>query len=55
MNINLNPKLNETIGQKMPDLDNIEFHEGRKQMAFDFCFKTIYPEVTEERMRYCVQ
>ena len=38
----------------MPDIEGLELKEGRKNMAFDFCFQTIYPDTTEDNMRDCI-
>lgn len=37
-----------------PDIEAIELKEVRKEMAFDFCFKAIYPDTSEDNMRECV-
>jgi hypothetical protein len=45
----------ESWRERLPDMEGMELKEGRKTMAFDVCFKAIYPNTTEDNMRACIQ
>lgn len=32
----------------------LDLQEGRRNIAFDFCFQTLYPDVNEDAMRNCI-
>lgn len=38
-----------------PDPEIIDLRDGRREMAFNYCFVTTYPDNSEERMRNCAQ
>lgn len=41
-------------GQREADLLSLQLQEGRRNMAFDFCFATLYPSAEEESLRECI-
>ena len=42
------------FASNLPDPETLELKDARKALVFDFCFRAIYPDTTEDNMRNCV-
>lgn len=52
--MNFEQNLSNLMSPKVIDPEVIEMREGRRNMAFDVCFQLTYPDLTEDKLRTCL-